>query len=109
MVSKCPELLLPNNALELAVRQRARKRDVSFGPRTEDGVRVWNTFANLAKKSIKLGVSSYRFLHESVTDNNLIPHSADLVSKRAKERNLVGGRSRIFISIPQFIEMIQLI
>jgi hypothetical protein len=50
-----PELPLHNNAAELAVRQRVRKRDVSFGPRTQAGVRAWDTFASLAATTKKLG------------------------------------------------------
>jgi len=37
LVLQYPELPLHNNASELAVRQRVRKRDVSFGPRTQEG------------------------------------------------------------------------
>lgn len=36
-VLKHPEIPWHNNPAELAARQRVRKRDVSFGPRTEDG------------------------------------------------------------------------
>jgi hypothetical protein len=47
LVLKHPELPLHNNPAELAVRQRVRKRDVSFGPRTQDGRKAWDTFATL--------------------------------------------------------------
>ncbi len=40
MVLDRPEIPLHNNPAELAARQRVRKRDVSFGPRTADGVRA---------------------------------------------------------------------
>ena len=60
LVFKYPELPLHNNAAELGVSQRVRKRDVSFGPRTQDGVRAWDTFATLAATAKKLGVSFYR-------------------------------------------------
>jgi len=43
-----PELPLHNNASELAIRQRVRKRDVSFGPRTSLGVQAWDSFMTLA-------------------------------------------------------------
>jgi hypothetical protein len=48
LVLKHPELPLHNNPAELGARQRVRKRDVSFGPRTQDGVRAWDTFMTLA-------------------------------------------------------------
>ncbi len=85
---KYPELPLHNNAAELGVRQRVRKRDVSFGPRTQDGVQAWDTFATLAATAKKLGVSFYRYLHDRISAKNQIPPLADLVEKRAKELNL---------------------
>ena len=88
LVLQYPELPLHNNASELGVRQRVRKRDVSFGPRTEDGKRAWDTFATLAETAKKLGVSFYRYLHDRISADNQIPLLADLVKKRAKELNL---------------------
>ena len=87
-VLKYPELPLHNNAAELGVRQRVRKRDVSFGPRTQAGVRAWDTFATLAATSKKLGVSFYQYIHDRISGANLIPPMADLVTKAAKELNL---------------------
>jgi hypothetical protein len=88
LVLKYPELPLHNNASELGVRQRVRKRDVSFGPRTEEGVRAWDTFATLSATAKKLGVSFYRYLYDRISADNRIPPLADLVEKRAKELNL---------------------
>jgi hypothetical protein len=88
LVLKYPELPLHNNASELGVRQRVRKRDVSFGPRTQAGVRAWDTFATLAATSKKLGVSFYQYIHDRISGANLIPPLADLVTIAAKELNL---------------------
>lgn len=88
LVLKYPELPLHNNAAELAVRQRVRKRDVSFGPRTQDGVQAWDTFATLAATSKKLGVSFYRYLHDRISAEHQIPSLADLVENRAKDLHL---------------------
>jgi len=88
LVLKYPELPLHNNAAELGVRQRVRKRDVSFGPRTQAGVRAWDTFATLAATSKKLGVSFYQYIHDRISGANQIPPMADLVSKAAKNLNL---------------------
>jgi hypothetical protein len=88
LVLKYPELPLHNNAAELGVRQRVRKRDVSFGPRTQDGVRAWDTFATLAATAKKLGVSFYRYLHDRISAENQIPPLADLVEKRANDLDL---------------------
>lgn len=88
LVLQYPELPLHNNASELGVRQRVRKRDVSFGPRTDDGVKAWDTFATLAETAKKLGVSFYCYLNDRISGSNQIQPLADLVSLRAIELNL---------------------
>jgi len=88
LVLQYPELPLHNNASELAVRQRVRKRDVSFGPRTKDGVRAWDTFATLAETAKKLGVSFYHYLNDRISGTYQIQPLADLVSLRAIDLNL---------------------
>jgi hypothetical protein len=88
LVLQYPELPLHNNASELGVRQRVRKRDVSFGPRTQDGVRAWDTFATLAETAKKLGVSFYCYLNDRISGTNQIQPLADLVSVKAVELNL---------------------
>ena len=88
LVLQYPELPLHNNASELGVRQRVRKRDVSFGPRTEDGVKSWDTFGTLAETAKKLGVSFYHYLVDRISGTNQIKPLADLVSLRAIELNL---------------------
>jgi len=88
LVLQHPELPLHNNAAELAVRQRVRKRDVSFGPRTQAGVRAWDTFATLAATTRKLGLSFYRYIQDRISATNQIPPLADLVSQAAKDLNL---------------------
>jgi hypothetical protein len=88
LVLKHPELPLHNNPAELAARQRVRKRDVSFGPRTQDGVRAWDTFMTLAATTKKLGVSFYQYIHDRISGANQIPRLANLVEKAAQELNL---------------------
>jgi len=88
LVLKHPELPLHNNASELAVRQRVRKRDVSFGPRTQLGVQAWDTFMTLADTARKLGISFYAYIQDRVSGTNQIPPMSSLVTKRALELNL---------------------
>jgi hypothetical protein len=88
LVLQYPELPLHNNASELGVRQRVRKRDVSFGPRTEDGVKSWDTFGTLAETAKKLGISFYHYLVDRISGTNQIQPLANLVSSRANELNL---------------------
>jgi hypothetical protein len=88
LVLKHPELPLHNNPAELGARQRVRKRDVSFGPRTQDGVRAWDTFATLAATTKKLGLSFYQYIFDRISDARQIAPLAHLVANAAKELNL---------------------
>jgi hypothetical protein len=51
------EVPLHNNASELGARARVRKRAVSLGPRTEEGVRAWDTGMTIVETAKKLGIS----------------------------------------------------
>ena len=88
MVLKHPEIPLHNNPAELEARQRVRKRDISFGPRTQDGVKAWDTFMSLAATSKKLGISFYRYIHDRLSQANEIPSLASLIEARASELDL---------------------
>lgn len=91
LVLQFPELPLHNNAAELAVRQRVRKRDISFGPRTLAGVQSWDTFMSLADTTRKLGVSFYRYIQDRISGTQQIPPLANLIALAAE--NLQLGRS----------------
>jgi hypothetical protein len=88
LVLTYPELPLHNNPAELAARYRVRKRDISFGPRTEAGKRAWDTFMTLLATTKKLGISFYDYLRDRVTKSNAIPNLAELIQLAAKELNL---------------------
>jgi hypothetical protein len=88
LVLKHPELPLHNNPAELGARQRVRKRDVSFGPRTQEGRKAWDTFMTLAETTKKLGVSFYAYLRDRIAGTNAIPPLAELVTESAQELNL---------------------
>lgn len=83
-----PEIPLPNNASELAVRRRVRKRDVSFGPRSSAGVAAWDTFQTIAATAQKLGVSFLAYIADRVSGRNAMPSLASLITERAQEMNL---------------------
>jgi len=83
-----PEIPLHNNASELAVRRRVRKRDVSFGPRSPAGVAAWDTFQTIAATAQKLGVSFLAYLTDRVSGHNALPSLASLITERARELNL---------------------
>ena len=82
-----PELPLHNNAAELAVRQRVRKRDVSFGPRTQAGVRAGIRLLAGGNHQ-KVGGQFLPLYSGSHFRNQPHPPLADLVSKAAKDLNL---------------------
>jgi hypothetical protein len=88
MVLTHPEIPLHNNPAELGARARVRKRDVSFGPRTREGAKAWDTFMTLAETATKLGVSFYHYMHDRVSGLYQIPALADTIEERAKSLNL---------------------
>jgi hypothetical protein len=88
MVLRYPEIPLHNNPVELEARQRVRKRDVSFGPRTQDGVNAWDTFQSLAATTKKLGISFHQYVHDRISRAHQIPSLATLIDDRARELKL---------------------
>lgn len=86
-----PEIPLHNNASELAVRRRVRKRDVSFGPRSLAGVAAWDTFQTLAATAQKLGVSFLSYLTDRVSGHYALPALASLITEQARDWNLGGS------------------
>ena len=91
LVLEHPELPLHNNPAELAARARVRKRDVSFGPRTDDGIRAWDTFATLAATATKLGVSLYHYFQDRLNGAPHLPSLASLITLRAPDLHLADS------------------
>jgi hypothetical protein len=89
-----PEIPLHNNAAELGCRARVRKRDVSFGARTEDGVRMWDTGMTLVETAKKLGVSCYHYLQDRLSGAMQMPSLAHLITERAQTLNLGASWSK---------------
>jgi hypothetical protein len=83
-----PEIPLHNNPAELGARQRVRKRDVSFGPRTPEGAKAWDTFMTLTATAKKLGVSIYHYIQDRVSGAFELPDLADTITQRAAELSL---------------------
>jgi hypothetical protein len=88
LVLSPPELPLHNNASEWAVRRRVRKRDVSFGARSEAGVRAGDTFQTLAATAQKLGVSFIAYVADRVSGRREMPSLASLITERASQMDL---------------------
>lgn len=87
-VLRHPEVPLHNNPAELGARQRVRKRDVSFGPRTGEGSKAWDTFMSLAATTKKLGVSFYHYIYDRISEANQVPPLAELIDEQARALNL---------------------
>lgn len=83
-----PEIPPHNNPAELEARQRVRKRDVSFGTRTEEGTRSWDTFMTLAGTAKKLGVSFFKYLYDRISGAYRMPSLAEVIAQRAPELRL---------------------
>jgi len=88
LVLQHPELPLHNNPAELAARQRVRKRDVSFGPKTAAGAKAWDIYMTLAATAHKLGVSFFAYLQDRLHQAGRIPPLPDLIRERAATLNL---------------------
>jgi FtsZ-binding cell division protein ZapB len=83
MTLRHPEIPLHNNPAELGARRRVRKRDVSFGPRTTDGLAAWDTFMTLAATAKKLGISFFAYVYDRVAGVNALPSLADIIKQRS--------------------------
>lgn len=83
LVLDAPDLPLHNNPAELGVRQRVRKRDISFGPRSQNGVAAWDTFMTLTETAKKLGVSFYDYVFDRVSQAYRLPSLTQLIRRHA--------------------------
>ncbi|MCF8082795.1 MAG: transposase [Deltaproteobacteria bacterium] len=91
MVLNHPEIPLHNNPAELGARTRVRKRVVSFGTRTEEGTKAWDTFMSLSATAKKLGINFYSFLYDRISGAFNIPNLADIITQRSKELHLAAS------------------
>ena len=88
MVLKHPEIPLHNNPAELGARRRVRKRVVSYGPRSEQGAKAWDTLQTLFGTAKKLGVNAFQYICDRISGARQMPALADLIQQRAKTLNL---------------------
>lgn len=83
-----PELPLHNNEAELSARKRVRKRVISFGTRTLEGTRAWDTFMSLSATAKKLGINFLDYLYDRVCEIYDIPPLAEIITQKAATSNL---------------------
>ena len=91
MVLEHPEIPLHNNPAELGARTRVRKRVVSFGTRTDEGTKAWDTFMSLSATARKLGINFYSYLYDRISGAFNIPKLADIIEQKAQELNLAAS------------------
>ncbi len=78
-----PELPLHNNPAELAARRRVRKRDASFGARSDAGIAAWDTLQTILATARQLGVNALHYLQDRLSEAHQLPALADLIAQPA--------------------------
>jgi hypothetical protein len=80
-----PEVLRHNNLAELEARQRVRKRDVSFGPRSVAGARAWGVWPSVVRTTRTLGQNVYEWVLDRLTKKGEVPRLGEQIKQRAEE------------------------
>ena len=78
-----PDTPLHNNPAELALRMYVIKRKISFGTRTEEGTKSWETFFTILDTCRKLGVNFRDYLYDRISQQYKMPSLASLITEAA--------------------------
>ena len=74
-----PDTPLHNNPAELAIRMYVIKRKISFGTRSDDGTKSWETFFTIMDTCFKLGVNFRNYLYDRISNHNKMPSLSSLI------------------------------
>ncbi|MBA7553857.1 hypothetical protein ES705_46461 [subsurface metagenome] len=74
-----PDTPLHNNPAELAIRMYVVKRKISFGTRSDDGTKSWETFFTIMDTCFKLGVNFRNYLYDRISNQNKMPSLSSLI------------------------------
>lgn len=74
-----PDTPLHNNPAELAIRMYVVKRKISFGTRSDDGTKSWETFFAIMDTCRKLGVNFRNYLYDRISNQNKMPSLSSLI------------------------------
>ncbi|MBU1487219.1 transposase, partial [bacterium] len=74
-----PDTPLHNNPAELALRMYVIKRKISFGTRSLDGTKSWETFFSLMDTCRKLGINFRNYLEDRISNQNKMPSLWSLI------------------------------
>jgi regulator of replication initiation timing len=88
VVLEHPHIPLHNNAAELGARQQKPKQNISFGPRTPNGSKIWDTGLTLVATAYKLGVNIFDYLLDRVSGAYQMPSLASLIEMKAVQSQL---------------------
>ncbi|NJL61170.1 MAG: transposase [Methylacidiphilales bacterium] len=83
MVLEHPELPLHNNPAELGARTMVLRRNISYGTRTLEGTKAWDTFLSLVATTRKLGVSFFEYVRSRICQNCEIPSLSKIINEKA--------------------------
>ena len=74
-----PDTPLHNNPAELAIRMYVIKRKISFGTRSDDGTKSWETFFTIMDTCFKLGINFRNYLYDRISNHNKMPSLSSLI------------------------------
>ena len=74
-----PDTPLHNNPAELALRMYVIKRKISFGTRTDEGTKSWETFFTIMDTCRKLGINFRNYLYDRISNQNKMPSLSSLI------------------------------
>ena len=80
-----PEIPLHNNEAELGARHQKPKQNISFGPRTAPGAKIWDTGLTLVATAYKLGVNIFDYILDRVSGAYQMPSLASLIEIKAAQ------------------------
>ncbi|MCP4540835.1 MAG: transposase [Chloroflexi bacterium] len=83
-----PEIPLHNNDSELGARKQKPKLNISFGPRTDAGVKIWDTGLTIVATARKLGVNVLDYFRDRISRVNQMPSLSSLIEQRAADSHL---------------------
>ena len=85
MVLKYPDIPLHNNVSELGARTQARRRDISFQTKNDEGTKAKDAFMTIIETAKKLGVNSFDYVRDRVTKKFEMPSLASLIQAQTKK------------------------
>ncbi len=74
-----PDTPLHNNPAELAIRMYVIKRKISFGTRSNDGTKCWETFFTIMDTCRKLGINFRNYLYDRISNQNKMPSLSSFI------------------------------